>query len=273
MWKNIVVFIFFMSLSVAQIPNIVAHRGASRDAPENTLAAFELAWEKGADAIEGDFRLTKDNKIVCIHDRTTERTAQQNLVVSESTLAQLRKLDVGIWKDEKWQGQKIPTFQEVVATMPAGKKIYVEIKSSVKIVPFLAQEIVDLKIDIKQIVIIAFDKQVIVEMKKYYPLMKAYLLSNFLKKKQQRRIPSTKKILDTLRKINADGIDGIATFLVGKKFVNAIHDAGFEYHTWTINDKATALYFQSLGVESITTDRPYWLRQKLENKRVVIEQK
>ena len=74
---------------------IVAHRGASRDAPENTIPAFKLAWEQGADAIEGDFHLTKDGNIVCIHDGNTENVSNTNLVVRESTLAELRKLDVG----------------------------------------------------------------------------------------------------------------------------------------------------------------------------------
>ena len=74
---------------------IVAHRGASFDAPENTLAAFRLAWQQGADAIEGDFYLSKDNQIVCIHDADTKRTAVVSRQVAESTLAELRELDVG----------------------------------------------------------------------------------------------------------------------------------------------------------------------------------
>ena len=57
---------------------IVAHRGASHDAPENTLSAFLLAWEQGADAVEGDFLLTRDGQIVCIHDKTTRRTSGQD---------------------------------------------------------------------------------------------------------------------------------------------------------------------------------------------------
>ena len=77
---------------------IVAHRGASLDAPENTLAAFRLAWSQGADAIEGDFRLTKDGRIACLHDDTTQRTAGLDLTVADSTLAELRELDVGSWK-------------------------------------------------------------------------------------------------------------------------------------------------------------------------------
>lgn len=67
-------------------PQIVAHRGASADAPENPLAAFRLAWKQGADVIEGDFYLTKDHRIVCIHDGDTQRVAGKHLVVAESTL-------------------------------------------------------------------------------------------------------------------------------------------------------------------------------------------
>lgn len=76
--------------------SIVAHRGASFDAPENTLAAFNLAWEQGADAIEGDFYLTADQQIACIHDKTTKRTAGVELKVADSTLDQLRELEYGV---------------------------------------------------------------------------------------------------------------------------------------------------------------------------------
>lgn len=84
---------------------IVAHRGASYDAPENTLAAFRLAFEKDADGIEGDFYLTSDNRIVCIHDSDTERVAGKKLIVAKSTLAELKQLDVGSWKDKKWHAE------------------------------------------------------------------------------------------------------------------------------------------------------------------------
>ena len=67
--------------------DLIAHRGASHDAPENTLAAFRLAWEQGADGIEGDFRLSRDGEIICLHDATTRRTAGIDLVVADATLA------------------------------------------------------------------------------------------------------------------------------------------------------------------------------------------
>ncbi|MEM7392442.1 MAG: glycerophosphodiester phosphodiesterase family protein [Verrucomicrobiota bacterium] len=94
-------------------PIVVAHRGASKDAPENTLPAFNLAWEQGADAIEGDFHLTADDKIVCIHDRDTEEVASVKKIVRQSTLAELKRLDVGSWKGKQWADTRIPTLAEV----------------------------------------------------------------------------------------------------------------------------------------------------------------
>ena len=142
-------------------PLVVAHRGASRDAPENTLAAFKLAWEQGADAIEGDFLLTKDNKIVCIHDKSTERLAERKLLVRESPLAQLHELDVGLHKGEKFKDTKIPTIDEVFATIPAGKKIFIEIKCGKEIIPPLLEEIKKSELMDEQVAIICFNAEVI----------------------------------------------------------------------------------------------------------------
>lgn len=85
------IWLLFLLAPLSAEPFIVAHRGASHDAPENTLAAFELAWEQGADAIEGDFHLTQDGHIVCLHDKDTKRTAGKKLVVGKSSLEELRK--------------------------------------------------------------------------------------------------------------------------------------------------------------------------------------
>ncbi len=117
---------------------LIGHRGASFDAPENTLAAFRLAWEEGADGVEGDYRLTLDGEIVCLHDPTTRRTAGINLAVAKATLAQLRELDVGSWKGEQWAGEPIPTLREVIATVPPGKRLFIELKSGPEILLPLA---------------------------------------------------------------------------------------------------------------------------------------
>jgi glycerophosphoryl diester phosphodiesterase len=88
--------LLFTTLQAA--PKLIAHRGASQAAPENTLAAFRLAWKEGADGIEGDFRLSKDGKIVCIHDADTKRANGAKFVVADTDSHVLRKLDVGKWK-------------------------------------------------------------------------------------------------------------------------------------------------------------------------------
>ena len=116
------------AVSLAAEPFLVAHRGASRDAPENTVPAFELAWRQGADAIEGDFRLTADGRIVCMHDADGERTGGRKLAVAAATLAELRQLDVGAWKGQAWKGTPPPTLAEVLATVPPGKSVYLEVK-------------------------------------------------------------------------------------------------------------------------------------------------
>ena len=77
---------------------VIGHRGASSEAPENTLVANRLAFQQNADGIEVDVRLTKDHKLVCMHDKNTLRTAGQELVIKESTLNKLKSLDVGLWK-------------------------------------------------------------------------------------------------------------------------------------------------------------------------------
>ena len=99
--------------SLTPMPQIIAHRGASADAPENTLAAFRLGWEQDADGIEGDFRLSADGRIVCIHDDDTQRVAGSRLVVSETSYNDLHALDVGRWKGEQWRGERIPSLAEV----------------------------------------------------------------------------------------------------------------------------------------------------------------
>jgi len=121
--------------------DIIGHRGASHDAPENTLAAFKLGWEQGADAVELDIWLTKDGKIVCLHDADTKRTTGVLKKVAESTLDELRTLDAGTWKDAKWRGEKLPTLTEALAAIPAGKRLVIEIKAGVEILPELARDL------------------------------------------------------------------------------------------------------------------------------------
>ncbi|MDG1172840.1 MAG: glycerophosphodiester phosphodiesterase [Opitutales bacterium] len=250
-------FVFQMH---ATEPLIVAHRGASFDAPENTLPAFELAWKRGADAVEGDFLLSKDGHIVCVHDKKTKKVADQNLEVVTSTLKELQALDVGSSKDEKFRGTRIPTLSQVFATVPKGKKIFVEVKCGPEIIPALTREIDRSGLTHDQIVLICFKPEVIREFKKARPNHKAYWLCVIGKKKGV-LTPSLKTIMDTLKSTGADGLD--SHFSIPEEFLQAVLDAGYEWHVWTVNDPDMAKQLVQRGVHSITTDRPGFLRDAL----------
>ena len=107
----------------------LAHRGALRDAPENTLAAFWRALELGADGVELDVTLSADGKIVVIHDDTVDRTTGGRGLVSELTLAELKRLDAGSWFAPEFADARIPTLDEVLQALPAPARINIELKS------------------------------------------------------------------------------------------------------------------------------------------------
>jgi glycerophosphoryl diester phosphodiesterase/cephalosporin-C deacetylase-like acetyl esterase len=244
---------------------IIAHRGASFDAPENTLAAFQLAWQQGADGVEGDFYLTKDCRIVCIHDKDTTRTSGVSLSVADSTLAELRTLDVGKWKGDRFAGETIPTLEEVLATVPDGKRLLIEIKCGNEIVPVLSNVLDDSEIADDQIAIIAFDRDVIATAKKQLPNIKAFWLTGY---KQDAEAgtwhPSVDEVLTTIKNLRADGVDTHAhDEVIDADFAKRLRAAGAEFHCWTVNDPNIAVRMQRLGVDSITTDRPAFIRENL----------
>src|SRR5258706_6726864 len=121
----------------ASATEIVAHRGASYDAPENTLVSQELAWKHHADAAELDVHLTKDGKLAVMHDPTLKRTTGHEGKFEDFTLAKLRQLDAGKWKGPQFAGEKIPTLDEMLAHIPPGKRIIIHIKVGAEIVPEL----------------------------------------------------------------------------------------------------------------------------------------
>jgi glycerophosphoryl diester phosphodiesterase len=256
-----------MSLSycsgpVAPDAIIVAHRGASWYAPENTLPAFQLAWEQGADAIEGDFFITADGEIVCIHDPRTGRVADRDLVVAKSTLKQLRELDVGSWKSAEFAGTPIPVISEVFQIVPEGKKIFVEIKTGPEILPRLYEEIEKSHLSDDQIIIISFNSEVIRRVKTERPAHLAYWLSGFRLDEDGILSPGLDEILETLAYTGADGFSSNHS-LVTREIINEVMKAGYEYHVWTVNEGSIALKFRDYGALSITTDRPGYIRKNL----------
>lgn len=253
--------------SSVQAQQIIAHRGASFDAPENTVAAFKLAWQQQADGVEGDFYLTADNEIVCIHDKTSKRVApeQPAMHVAKSTLDELKTLDVGSWKGAQYQGEKIPTLAEVLATIPDGKTFLVEIKCGPEIVPVLKQQLAESKLSDQQIVIICFNQEVIRQSRQQMPQYEANWLTSYKRNPLTGRwSPSRSEVLKSLKQSTASALGSKGELaVVTPAFVSAVQSAGSDVHVWTVNDPATAREFKQRGAASITTDRPAFIRDAL----------
>ena len=241
---------------------IIAHRGVSFDLPENSLPAFNISWNHAADGIEGDFHLTKDGAIVCIHDEDTGRVCKQNLVVRDSTLKELKALDLDCQGTGNLQ-IKIPTLNEVLEILPDGKKIFIEIKCGSEIVEPLFSELTRSKLNSNDAVIISFDEEVIKEFKVIAPNYRALLLYSY---KQLNRNSSEvgcniNNLIDVMRNIKADGLGTDNEF--SKTLVEKTINAGFEYHSWTIDSIDVAQKLINWGSSSITTNKPGHLIQQL----------
>ena len=245
------------------MPTLIAHRGASTDAPENTLAAFELAWQQGADGIEGDFRLTRDGEIVCMHDASTERTTGCALKVADTTFAELRQLDAGAWMGEPWRGLRIPTLGEVLATVPAGKQVFIEIKCGPEIVPALEAALAACAPPAARIALLAFDTRVVAEAKQRLPWLGAIWLTGFREARTSGARPSAGEIVEALEAAGADGVGCSSHPVIDREFVQTLHDADKEVHVWTVDDVPAARRYLQLGVDSITSNRAGWLKQQL----------
>ncbi len=245
-------------------PEIIAHRGASYDAPENSLSSVRLAWARDADAVEIDIYLARDKQIVVYHDKTTERIGGRNKAVWEQTLAELRQLDIGAWKGAQFAGERIPTLQQVLHTVPRGKRLFIEVKAGVEIVPHLVRSIRDWKQAETSAVVIAFSIDVCKAVKKELPQVPVYWLIGF---KQDKKSGEWSPLLaDVLRQAKACGFEGLDvndTRLLDQDFVESVHGAGLELYVWTVNDPRRAGRLAAFGVDGITTDRPAWLKRNM----------
>lgn len=244
---------------------IVGHRGASYDAPENTLAAFKLALEQGADGFEGDYYLGAGGHVVCLHDGDTERVAGTKLSTTETPFNTLRALDVGVWKDPKWKGERIPTFERCLAAVPAGKKFFVELKSGPEVVAPIVKAIQKSSVSPDQIVFISFKADAVAECKRRAPQYKALWLCGFKEGKDGKKPPTAEEVATTIQRIKADGLNAEAVpEYVNAEFINRLKELGVrEFSVWTVDDPQVARFYANLGVWAITTNRPGWLREQL----------
>jgi glycerophosphoryl diester phosphodiesterase len=242
---------------------IVGHRGAAHDAPENTLPSLQLGLEQHADAVEIDVYLTRDGKIVVMHDATTARTAGVDKRIDQQTLAELRKLDAGRWKGEQWAGTRIPTLAEVLDIIPADRKLFIEIKCGPEILPEL-QAVLDRSGKRGRVVIIGFGFDVVEQAKQRFPEIPVYWLYDF--SDEEKEAYGDLGLDALIAKAKAAGLDGLdvnSQGPFGKEFVDRLRAAGMKLYVYTVDDAAEARRLAALGLAGITTNRPGFLREEL----------
>lgn len=238
---------------------LVAHRGESIIAPENTLEAFALAWARGARAIEGDFHLSKDGHIICMHDSNTRRTTGVDAGVTDLTLAEIKRFDAGLWKGEAWRYTRVPTLDEVLAGMPEDGEIYIELKSVGPIVDALKGVFAKAGKRAAQLSFITFNEESISAVKKLFPAHQAYWLTMMSDARAFTPAELARKLLE----LGVDGVDINFSDFVTAEHVDAVHAAGKSFHVWTVDDGWQARRAVEIGVDSITTNRAAAIKEEI----------
>ena len=237
----------------------ISHRGESTDAPENSIAAFKLSLERRTDGMECDVHLTADKAVVVSHDEHTGRMGDRLVEISESTLEELRKVNIS-GAFEEYPDEHIPLLSEVLPFLGGGREFYIELKPGCPaLVPAVAEVLSGSGIPAEQLVIISFDRELIALSKKQMPQYRALWLASLWDK-----TITAETILKELEAMNADGIDiCINEYLITQEFVRTLHEAGKMVAVWTIDQPYQAKRMIEVGVDAITSNRAAKLRQIL----------
>jgi glycerophosphoryl diester phosphodiesterase len=233
---------------------VIAHRGDSRVAPENTLPAFASAVRAGADLVELDYRVTNDGSLVAIHDATLDRTSdacarwgKKNLAVCDATLDELRAFDLGRWSSPAFAGTRLPTLDEAIDTIRVGAVPVLERKAG------SASATVDLlrrKEVLEHVVVMGFDWPFLAECRRLAPdLVLAALGEHEL----------TEAALDQIATTGATVV-GWSNETMDAAAIAAIHRRGWKAWVWTADDEPRWRALIELGIDAITTNRPGPLR-------------
>ncbi|MET7639324.1 glycerophosphodiester phosphodiesterase [Streptomyces sp. NPDC005438] len=261
---------------VAEI-EVIAHRGASEEVPEHTLAAYRQAIEDGADALECDVRLTADGHLVCVHDRRVNRTSNGRGAVSTLELADLAALDFGSWKDQEVSGspdgrQEVPDTEDsertsvltlerllrLVAESPRAVGLAVETKHPTRWAGRVEERLLELLGRAQPafpVRVMSFSARSLQRIHRGAPAVPTVLLMQLLlPRHRDGRLP---------RGVDIAG-PAIRILRARPEYVERAHRAGHPVHVWTVDERADVELCARLGVDAIITNRPRTVRRWLD---------
>ena len=232
---------------------IIAHRGASAEAPENTLAAFRLAVEEGTDLIELDVQESRDGEIVVVHDRDLMKIGGAAMNIWETDAARLRTVDIGSHKDPRFASERVPTLAEALDIARGRSRMLVELKSyghAERLEERVAAVVEQAGMQ-GDCIFMSLDHDLVRRMTAVRPGWRTGVL--------------TAKALGDLTRLDADFL-AVEAKIATARFVRRAHRAGKDVYVWTVNDPAQMLRAMSRGVDGLITDRPGLARQVVERR-------
>ena len=239
---------------------IIAHRGESYNAPENTHASINLAWKRNDDAVEIDVQLTKDERIVVIHDKSTLRTGGKLKRISSNTYENLLQVEIGKFKGRKWKDERIPLLGDVIDKVPKNKILFVEVKSDYRIVKHLKNLIRQKGVEPNQIKFIGFDINTLKLIKISLPEFESYWI---IEGKHYKSKSLLKSSVEKCKEAGLDGLDVQARKYLNSEVIKFVKNNGLHIYTWTVDDRVRAKQLYIDGIDGITTNRASWLKKKL----------
>lgn len=235
----------------------IAHRGASGHAPENTMAAFEKAFEMKADYIEIDVQMTKDGELIAIHDTTVDRTTNGTGSVGDYTLEEIQQLDAGSWFGQEFAGEQIPTFEEIIDTYRGKIGLLIELKSP-ELYPGVEEKVAE----------------ALIERNMHKPNNKKIIIQSF----NHESVQQSKELLQNIphgvlagtawANVTDEQLAQFATYadffnpnmnIVTDELVDRVHNSGMKVYSYTVRTQEQADNLFERNVDGIITDFPEYV--------------
>lgn len=248
-----------------ELPSIIAHRGFSSRAPENTVAAINLAMESGVDMIEVDIAQSRDQIPVLFHDELLDRTSNGSGLVKKHSISRLRKLDAGSWFSKSYSNEKIPSLEEVIAMVDGRTRLLLEVKKGNTYYPNIEENIAAiLKSHSAEdwCIIQSFDNNVLRTFRERFPTLTLHKLVTGNIPVVPLHIDNRIRLGNIYRYKHVSSINVNHRLLNGRK-VRRIQKRGQMVYAWTVNEEEDMKRMIRIGVNGIITDYPDLLKSIL----------